>query len=970
MTNNTMKRIIFCFSFLLGLTTMILAQQNDATKFGCSYDELKEKGALTPEMVKKQAAFQKVYQQRMQQPNTASRQRPPVYTLPIVVHIFHGAAALGTQNNPTDAQVQAIIKETSQRFRHVHSEAKSYENPNYGIDTEIEFCLAATNPQGSSTTSIMRYSDNVNTGGEWFGVLSNLQSQYGWNPQNYINVFVVDGVNTCGGAITGNAIIATPDCFTSELMAHELGHYFSLAHTFQGGCTNNNCLTDGDGVCDTPPKASAGITGSCGGTDGNSCTTDDDDTNARNPYRPVSLGGMGDQPDMLENYMDYTGSCWNSFTRGQSDRMRLYIETSLSSLIASGNTQCSSVDSDGDTYSDAIDDCPDFDNRLIGTACDDNDANTTDDFWRSSCDCRGTYQDSDQDGVGDADDQCPGKGDYLIGLACDDNNPNTINDVYNNNCTCQGEPDADGDGLGDLTEDPCPGFNQNLIGTACNDNNPNTVDDEYQEDCSCLGYPDSDNDGVGDPNDQCPNFDNRIIGTPCNDNNSTTIDDVWQANCACAGTLCPSAPNAPVLTTSEANNSCPDDFVDLNSLFQGSVPSGVSLIWSTDNNPLNGISSTIPAVVSTNGVYYAYFFDSSNNCYSPASVGVNVTILNTNILTAPTIGNSSSIDLGATPPTLSVVTPASGSGTLGYQWQQSNTDCDKDFTDIPGATTTSYTPTIVNLNTYYRLVVSTSSNGQTCEQISNCVSITLNQIATQTICQGDIPKPLVMTQSSGVGNYTYQWQLSTENCNSTFIDIPGATELNYAPPAVSLTTYYRLVSSDLANGPDCEEISNCIEIIVTPALNLNITTNLLGTVCFREDVPITTNVSGGTGPYTYSWFPFTGLSDTTAANPLANPEFSTLYTLNVTDVNGCTAQDEIEIIVDVSTIDSDLDGLTDCEETTGKDNIDTQAAPPNDGDGPTSDPNDPCDPFGIGPDCGDCSISVPKVVFPSGNNNE
>jgi len=482
-----------------------------------------------------------------------------------------------------------------------------------------------------------------------------------------------------------------------------------------------------------------------------------------------------------------------------------------------------------------------------------------------------------------------------------------------------------------------------------------------------LGYADSDNDGVGDPNDQCPNFDNGLIGTPCNDNNSTTINDVWQASCNCEGTLCPTAPNAPALSASVANNICPNDFVDLNSLFVGNVPGGADLIWSTDGNPLNGISSTVQSVITTNGIYYAYFFDSSNNCYSPASIALTVNILSSNVLTPPTIGSSSIINLGATPPTLSVTTPAVGSGTLTYQWQQSNTDCNNDFTDIPGATATSYTPTIVNLNTYYRLVVSTNSNGQACEQISNCVSVILNPIATQTICQGDIPKSLVMTQSAGVGNYTYQWQQSTQNCNGTFTDIPGATALTYTPPAITQTTYYRLVSSDLTNGPDCEETSNCIEIVVTPPLNLTITTNLPGTICFREEVPLTTNVTGGSGPYHYSWFPFTGLSDTTAANPIANPEFSTLYTLVVTDANGCKVEDEIEIIVNVSTVDSDNDGLTDCEETTGQDNRDTPATPPNDGDGTTSDPNDPCDPFDSGPDCGDCNVIVPRVVLPNGN---
>jgi hypothetical protein len=47
--------------------------------------------------------------------------------------------------------------------------------------------------------------------------------------------------------------------------------------------------------------------------------------------------------------------------------------------------------------------------------------------------------------------------------------------------------------------------------------------------------------------------------------------------------------------------------------------------------------------------------------------------------------------------------------------------------------------------------------------------------------------------------------------------------------------------------------------------------------------------SGGTGPYSYSWTPATGLSDAAAANPTAEVGSTTTYTVTVTDYNGCTA---------------------------------------------------------------------------------
>jgi len=66
------------------------------------------------------------------------------------------------------------------------------------------------------------------------------------------------------------------------------------------------------------------------------------------------------------------------------------------------------VDADNDGVCDQADACPDFDNSLIGTPCDDGSVCTYDDKWTSSCQCEGTPQaDSDQDGICDAEDAEP-----------------------------------------------------------------------------------------------------------------------------------------------------------------------------------------------------------------------------------------------------------------------------------------------------------------------------------------------------------------------------------------------------------------------------------------------------------------------------------------------------------------------------------------------------------------------------------
>ena len=71
------------------------------------------------------------------------------------------------------------------------------------------------------------------------------------------------------------------------------------------------------------------------------------------------------------------------------------------------------TDSDGDGVCDEDDQCPDLDDSLIGTSCDDGDPCTINDVYGPDCGCAGTLADSDGDGVCDADDICPGGDDTI-----------------------------------------------------------------------------------------------------------------------------------------------------------------------------------------------------------------------------------------------------------------------------------------------------------------------------------------------------------------------------------------------------------------------------------------------------------------------------------------------------------------------------------------------------------------------------
>jgi len=148
----------------------------------------------------------------------------------MVIHIVHDCEAIGTIANPDDATIQQMITRTNERFQHSHDGARTFDNPNYGIDTEISFCLATVDPEGNYTNGILRHENATNNKGE-SGILAPIFSEsYRWNPDKYINIFLVKETDVAGvylGGSNRDFIIINASSFWDGLLAHEIGHYFS-----------------------------------------------------------------------------------------------------------------------------------------------------------------------------------------------------------------------------------------------------------------------------------------------------------------------------------------------------------------------------------------------------------------------------------------------------------------------------------------------------------------------------------------------------------------------------------------------------------------------------------------------------------------------------------------------------------------------------------------------------------------------
>lgn len=246
------------------------------------------------------------------------------FVIPVVVHIIH-------QNGPeniSDVRVIEAIRDLNDGFARTGRYAQSN-----GAASNIQFCLARRDPDGKQTTGINRVESpltNTTLEGD-----EALKSVIHWNSFDYLNIWVVNTIN--GGNILGYAnfpqyfhgtdndgIVVDDQAMGrgSATLLHEAGHYFALYHTFTGGCQNDDCLKNGDLVCDTPPDNTTTFSG-CN-TAVNSCSTD-------------ALSGFAtDQNDINWNYMDYgNGGCRTGFTQGQVDRMHYFLETGRSSLLVS-----------------------------------------------------------------------------------------------------------------------------------------------------------------------------------------------------------------------------------------------------------------------------------------------------------------------------------------------------------------------------------------------------------------------------------------------------------------------------------------------------------------------------------------------------------------------------------------------------------------------------------------------------------
>jgi PKD repeat protein len=349
-----MKRIFWVVGFI-SLYFSVVGQQ----PFLYQADDviLKKKVAENPDLIVQYMMFEENFKQLQKSLKEEGQSKTDTLingrrVIPVVFHVIHTYEA----NNISDDQILDGLNLLNIDYNKLNADTVntySLFKPR-AANCQIEFRLARKDTAGNCTSGIIRHYD-PETNFAYFEIMS----KYAWEPKHYLNVFVVsfiyptdislpDGAfiggmspfppnNPLSQALTGGDTLkdgvlirhdgigsigtatqmgGMPINMVNRTFTHETGHYFNLYHPFQnliGGLipASSGCPSflapNGDEVDDTPPVDQATV----------NTSLDCYPPGSRNTCHETP-----DEPDMIENYMDYQwGYCNNIFTLGQKARI-------------------------------------------------------------------------------------------------------------------------------------------------------------------------------------------------------------------------------------------------------------------------------------------------------------------------------------------------------------------------------------------------------------------------------------------------------------------------------------------------------------------------------------------------------------------------------------------------------------------------------------------------------------------------
>jgi len=286
------------------------------------------------------------------------------------------------------------------------------------------------------------------------------------------------------------------------------------------------------------------------------------------------------------------------------------------------------------------------------------------------------------------------------------------------------------------------------------------------------------------------------------------------------------------------------------------------------NGGNDGTATAIP-----NGGASPYFYSWSDGQATATATGLSagtyiVTVTDNNscsVNTSVTINEPAAITLttGSTDESCGLsdgtATVSATGGTLPYTYL---------WNDSLGQTTT--TATGLPAGSYFVIVTDSNNCSAVAPVIVNGTGgPALTTTATDVTCNSGNDGAAIVVPSGGILPYTYLWNDSSGQTTATATGLPAGN--------------YDIMVTDSNN---CSTIAS---VTINEPLPIALSTSSTPATCGISDGTATVNASGGTGSFTYSWSP--GGQTTPTATGLA----AGLYTVVVTDSNGCSLTDTVTV---------------------------------------------------------------------------
>lgn len=314
----------------------------------------------------------------------------------------------------------------------------------------------------------------------------------------------------------------------------------------------------------------------------------------------------------------------------------------------------------------------------------------------------------------------------------------------------------------------------------------------------------------------------------------------------------------------------------------GTVPSGGSMVYlyqwetSSDNSSWSTFSGetmqSLTPIGPSSNTYYRRIVQAG---LCPSITSSSLSIQTTNQLTNNLIGSSQTICIGGVASIITGTLPGGGTGFYTYNWESSPDN--SVWSSISGGVNQNYNPGNVFVNTYYRRVI----NSSVCSSTSGVVSVQGDQTSgnnfissSQTICTGATPLPYAGSlPTGGTGMFTYQWQSSANS--SMWLNIAGATDQNYTPPALTFTQYFR---RQVSSGGCAPINSDTISVLVVPIPTATLSGATM--LCPGGSAQLTITLAGH-APWDFTW--------TNGTTPVSlNGYTSNTYLINTTPASTTT----------------------------------------------------------------------------------